>query len=100
MEQPYYIPPTERTFLHLEKPLIFFNLETSGTNPFTDRIVERCAITLYPDGTREEWYHLINPTHPISPGASAVYGITDKSPVDNDQAWQRHHTLYHHQSRE
>jgi len=78
MEQPYYIPQKETTFLHLEKPLIFFDLETTGTHPSTDRIVELCAVKLHPDGTREELYHLINPTIPISPGASAVHGITDE----------------------
>jgi DNA polymerase III subunit epsilon len=77
MEQPWFIPQTENHFLALEKPIVFFDLETTGTSTTTDRIVELCAIRLNPDGSREELHHLINPTIPIPPGATSVHGIID-----------------------
>ena len=36
--------------LKLERPLVFFDLETTGTNPSTDRIVEISLIKVMPDG--------------------------------------------------
>lgn len=65
-------------YLHLEKTLVFFDLETTGVNPQTDRIVEVCFLLAKPDGTTEIHTHLINPTIPISPEATLVHGISDK----------------------
>jgi DNA polymerase-3 subunit epsilon len=79
MEHTYYIPQTEENkFLQLEKPIVFFDLETTGTSTTKDRIIEICAIKVNTDGTQQELYHLINPAIPISPGATAVHGITDE----------------------
>src|SRR5688572_4241575 len=81
MEHSYYIPYTSKVedpFLVLQKPIVFFDLETTGTSTATDRIVEICAIRLHPDGSRKELHHLLNPTIPISAGATAVHGITDE----------------------
>ncbi|RYY66619.1 MAG: 3'-5' exonuclease [Chitinophagaceae bacterium] len=78
MEQhPYFLPKATEGFLELERPLVFFDLETTGTNVAVDRIVELCAIKLHPDGRQEELHELINPTIPIPPGATAVHQITD-----------------------
>ncbi len=82
MEHSYYIPQTENKFLQLEKPIVFFDLETTGTNTTKDRIIELCAIKVNTDGSQEELYHLINPTIPISPAATAVHGITDEMVAD------------------
>lgn len=82
MEHTYYIPQTESKFLQLEKPIVFFDLETTGTSTTKDRIIEICAVKVHKDGTQEELYHLINPTIPISPGATAVHGITDEMVAD------------------
>lgn len=63
--------------MKLEKPIIFFDEETTGTNIETDRIVELACIKYFPDGTIEEKYTLINPEIPIPKEASNVHGITD-----------------------
>lgn len=63
--------------LKLEKPVIFFDLETTGTNISRDRIVEIAVIKVFPDGRRESNTRLINPEMHIPEGASQVHGITD-----------------------
>lgn len=82
MENSYYIPRKEETFLKLDKPIAFFDLESTGTSTTQDRIVEICAIKVHQDGSQEELYHLINPTIPIAPGATAIHGITDEMVAD------------------
>ncbi len=68
--------------LELVKPLVFFDLETTGINIQRDRIVEICAIKVMPDGNREEYYALINPLVKIPKAASAIHGITDQDVAD------------------
>ena len=68
--------------LVLERPLVFFDIESTGTNPYRDRIVEIAVIKVMPDGTREEVVRRINPTIPIPEGASAVHGIYDADVAD------------------
>lgn len=63
--------------LKLERPLIYFDLETTGTQVTRDRIVEIAAKKVLPDGTEEVRSRRINPECPIPPGASAVHGIYD-----------------------
>ena len=64
--------------LALERPLIVFDLETTGTDPRRDRIIEMAAVKLWPDGRREEKTKRFNPQIPIPKEASAVHGIYDK----------------------
>ncbi|MEZ4915471.1 MAG: exonuclease domain-containing protein [Chitinophagales bacterium] len=64
--------------LNLNKPLAFFDLETTGTNIATDRIVEIGIVIMQIDGTKEEYRYLINPTIPIPIEASLVHGIYNK----------------------
>ena len=64
--------------LKLERPLIFFDLETTGTNVTTDRIVEMSLIKIYPDGREERKSRRINPQMHIPEEASAVHHITDE----------------------
>ena len=63
--------------LNLKNPIIFFDLETTGTSVTTDRIVEICYLKVYPDGADEEHTMRINPGIPIPKAASAVHGIYD-----------------------
>lgn len=63
--------------LNLRKPLVIFDLETTGINIASDRIVELSALKVHPDG-QEEWLTMrINPGIPISPEATKIHGITD-----------------------
>lgn len=64
--------------LQLTRPLAFIDLETTGVNIGTDRIVEIAIVKILPDGNRLTKRKLINPQQPIPAGASDVHGITDE----------------------
>lgn len=64
--------------LKLTKPIIFFDLETTGTNITHDRIVEISLIRISPDGTEMEKSRRINPEMPIPAEATAIHHITDE----------------------
>ena len=68
--------------LHLERPLAFFDLETTGTRIGRDRIVQIGIVRLLADGTRERFQTLIAPGIPIPAEATAVHGITDADVAD------------------
>ena len=61
----------------LDRPLVFFDLETTGLDPKNDRIVELAFIKLTPQGDVLERERRFNPGIPIPPEATAVHGITD-----------------------
>ena len=63
--------------LELTKPLCFFDLETTGINITTDRIVEISILKVYPNGNKESKTWLVNPEMPIPAEVSAIHGITD-----------------------
>jgi DNA polymerase-3 subunit epsilon len=63
--------------LKLTKPLAFIDLETTGTNLGTDRIIEIAIIKILPDGTRSVKRKLINPEIPIPQASTDIHGITD-----------------------
>ena len=63
--------------LNLNKPIIFFDLETTGTNITQDRIVEVSILKIMPDGKEISRTRRINPGIPIPPEATAVHHITD-----------------------
>ena len=63
--------------LKLERPIIFFDLETTGTNVTHDRIVELSYIKVYPNGDEEKKTRRLNPEMPIPPASTAVHHITD-----------------------
>lgn len=61
------------------KPIVFFDLETTGLNQKTDRIVEICMIKENPDGTTEELYSKFNPFPvEVSPEAELVHGMSNE----------------------
>ncbi len=66
------------TTLALTRPLIFFDLETTGISTTNDRIVELCAVKIFPDRTRTEFFRRFNPGIPIPANVTAVHGITDE----------------------
>lgn len=68
--------------LNLKNPIVFLDLETTGINVVTDRIVEIAFLKIHPDGREEEKLMLINPGMPIPAQASAIHGIYDKD-VEN-----------------
>jgi DNA polymerase-3 subunit epsilon len=72
--------------LVLTRPLVVFDLETTGLDPRRDRIVEISCVKLFPDGKRDVRTRRLNPEMPISPQATAVHGITDDD-VKNEKTF-------------
>ena len=68
--------------LNLKNPLVFFDLETTGTSINSDRIVEICYLKVYPNGNEETKTLRINPEMHIPEASSAVHGIYDEDVVD------------------
>jgi DNA polymerase-3 subunit epsilon len=68
--------------LKLARPLLFFDIESTGLSIAYDRIVELCFIKIYPNGNEESQTLRFNPLIPISPDASAVTGITNEDVAD------------------
>ena len=63
--------------LKLEKPIVFFDLETTGVQVAKDRIVEISILKVFPNGNKESKTWLINPTIPIPTETTAIHGISD-----------------------
>jgi DNA polymerase-3 subunit epsilon len=68
--------------LQLTKPIAFIDLEATGMNLSTDRIVEIAIIKLLPDGSRQKKRKLINPQMPIPKLVIDIHGITDEMVKD------------------
>ena len=64
--------------LQLKKPLAVIDLETTGTNLGTDRIIEIAIVKLLPDGNQVVKRKIINPQMPIPKAATEIHGITDE----------------------
>lgn len=64
--------------LKLTKPICFFDLETTGTNIATDRIVEISILKIFPNGNKESHTWRVNPEMPIPSQSSEIHGIYDK----------------------
>jgi DNA polymerase-3 subunit epsilon len=63
--------------LVLAKPLAILDLETTGTDPQVDRIVEISVLRALPDGSHTHRNRRINPGIPIPGEATAIHGISD-----------------------
>ena len=63
--------------LSLTKPLVFFDIESTGISTTKDRIVEIYLIKLKADGTEDHLHEFYNPGIPIPAEASAIHGISD-----------------------
>ena len=68
--------------MKLTRPLVFFDIESTGTNPETDRIVELAMVKLQPSGERIAWRYLVNPCVPIPASATAIHHITNEHVAD------------------
>lgn len=63
--------------MNLTRPLVFFDLETTGPDASTARIVQIACVKRRPDGTSTDWQSLVNPGCPIPLEAAEIHGITD-----------------------
>lgn len=68
--------------LNLNRPIAFIDLETTGVNLSSDRIVEIAIIKLLPDGSRQVKRKLLNPEMPIPQQSTDIHGITDEMVKD------------------
>jgi DNA polymerase-3 subunit epsilon len=68
--------------LNLTTPIVFFDLETTGTDINKDRIVEICYLKVWPNGNEDAHNFRINPEMHIPEEASAVHGIFDADVKD------------------
>ncbi|HOI49882.1 MAG TPA: 3'-5' exonuclease [Prolixibacteraceae bacterium] len=64
--------------LQLKNPLVFLDLETTGINIASDRVVEIALLKIDLDGSEEEKVYRINPEMPIPERAAQIHGITDE----------------------
>ncbi len=63
--------------MNLTRPIVFFDLETTGPDASAARIVQIACVKRRPDGTSTEWQALVNPGCPIPLEAAEIHGITD-----------------------
>ena len=64
--------------IEMTRPLIVFDIESTGVSPRRDRIIELAAVKVSPGG-QEDWRcWLLNPTVPIPPETTEVHGIADE----------------------
>jgi len=68
--------------LNLRNPIIFLDLETTGIDVSSDRIVEISMVKVQPDGARDVKTRRINPGIPIPAAATAIHHITDEDVKD------------------
>jgi len=68
--------------IELKRPLIVFDIESTGTSPRRDRIIELAAVRVNPNGTEESKCWLLNPTVHIPEETTAIHGIADEDVKD------------------
>lgn len=68
--------------LNLIKPLVIFDLETTGLDLVKDRIIQISYIKVYPDGREERGNELVNPEKPIEPIITQLTGISNEDVKD------------------
>jgi len=79
--------------LSLTKPIVFFDLETTGIRVATDRIIEISMLKVMPDGSEKIKTLRINPEMPIPPEVTEIHGITDEDVKDCPSFRQVAHEL-------
>ena len=67
--------------LNLTRPIVFFDLETTGVNIVTDKIVEISILKVFPNGNKESKTWLVNPEMEIPQESINVHGITNEKVV-------------------
>lgn len=76
--------------IHLQRPLAFFDLETTGLDITNDRIVEIAILKMNPDGSKDYYHRRVNPEMEISAESAGIHGITNEmvkdSPTFNELA--------------
>jgi len=79
--------------LELTKPLVIFDLETTGVNTAKDRIVELYMIKIMPDGSRVDLHQRFNPEMPIPAEVTAIHGISNEDVANEPTFKEKAHEL-------
>jgi DNA polymerase-3 subunit epsilon len=66
------------TEITLKRPLVFFDLESTGADRNKDQIIEFCFLSFLPDGSQDQFDQYVKPAIKISEAAIAVHGITEQ----------------------
>jgi len=81
--------------LNLERPLLFFDIESTGLNIASDSIIELCFVKIMPDGEQKiktwrvkPWDYERNCQRAINPSAQAVHGISSEDLVNEPTFYQ------------
>lgn len=73
---------TQKLFDLLKRPIVFFDIESTGTDPKKDKIISLAVIRYSPDGYQGTGEYRCNPGMPIPESATAIHGITDEMVAD------------------
>ena len=79
--------------LNLKRPLVVFDLESTGLNITEDRIIELSYVKVYPDGHEESNTYRFNPQKTIPQQAINVHGITNDMLADKPTFKERAHDI-------
>ena len=79
--------------LNLKKPLVIFDLETTGLDLVKDRIIQISYIKVSPNGEEERGDQLVNPEKPIDPMITQLTGISNDDVKDKPTFKQLAQTL-------
>ena len=80
--------------IELDRPIVFFDCETTGLDIAKDRVISLAIVKIFPDGTRVSKNQLINPMIPISAEATEIHGITNEMLVDKPKFSQLAKSLH------
>jgi len=80
--------------LKLHRPIAFIDIETTGVDPYSDRIVEISVLKVFPDGKEDFRSARINPGIHIPEDATKIHGISDSDVVDQPIFKQYSKSLY------
>jgi DNA polymerase-3 subunit epsilon len=80
--------------IQIDKPIVFFDIESTGLDTAKDKIISIAVVKLMPDGSRISKNAIVNPVIPISKEASEIHGFTNDMLVDKPKFNQIAKSLY------
>ncbi len=80
--------------LKLNRPICFFDLETTGVDVSKDRIVEIAIFKVFPNGNKESKSWLVNPTIPIPIQVTEIHGITNEKVINEPTFFELSSQVY------
>lgn len=80
--------------LQLNKPICFFDIESTGLSVVNDRVVEISILKVFPNGNKESRTWLVNPEKPIPAEVTAIHGIDDAKVANEPTFKELSHAIY------